>query len=242
MTTREENMRKAKYLDSIADHVPHMHKALNSVRGLDYDEKQDIVSQCVENVLRLKTHNKIKVSGMRAFMCKAVLFTALEYKKAIAKRAKTMKRLPDEEIDSFIKVHTHETQTQLSECPFCHKGILNQFGACALCNTIVPKSFTIGRVHVREEMLSVAVDMEYEKKADIKRAMMKLTPEEQQVVNAVIMENETYASLSAICGGSVGTLHNRWVSARAKLQGYLAEYADRSMTKHGQDDIREALN
>lgn len=127
------------------------------------------------------------------------------------------------------------------ECPFCHNNPLNQFGACTECHTILPH-------HVRrpQELWSkledLSVEFQYEKKADVKKAISQLTPLQQKIVTHVITGNETLAEFAQDSGYSHQTIWREWRKAKLTLTSLLADYADRRVSNHGQTDLQACLN
>lgn len=115
-------------------------------------------------------------------------------------------------------------------------------GGCKECHTILPSNAPIRRNILRMDEVSLAVEFDYAKQIDIQKALAQLTEREQTVVKAVVMGEESLASLSELTGISSPTLWRSWLVAKEKLQGFLREYAEGSCPKRPLDRIQRALN
>ncbi len=111
-----------------------------------------------------------------------------------------------------------------------------------ICHTIVPSNTPLHRTVLRLEEVSLAVDFEYEKTTDVHQAMAKLTDFEQKVVTAIVHGNESLESLSLEAGVPKTSLWRTWLAAKAKLQGYLHEYAQKACPKQANDKFCQSLD
>lgn len=135
---------------------------------------------------------------------------------------------PEQEEDDdshYISTLKHELQLEdLLECPFCHVGVLNQYGACAPCHTILGtehgprKNYTLEKI-TESECPDLGMF------ADVNVAMAKLSEIEQKVVKHITQGNSTLEDLVEFTRIPRTTLWRIWVEAKAKLQQELFEYS-----------------
>lgn len=144
------------------------------------------------------------------------------------------------ELERFYE-DVDETEDTEKECPFCFVGILNQYGGCTLCHTILPNRVRRAK-ELWKELEDLRVEFHYEKKADVSKAISKLTPLQQKIVHHIVMGNETLQEFSTESGYSASTVWREWRKAKLELTSLLADYADRSVSKHGKIDLQACLN
>lgn len=112
----------------------------------------------------------------------------------------------------------------LLECPFCHRGVLNQHGACALCHTILGTEHGPRKTYTLEKIVeSDCPDLGMF--TDVSVAMSKLTELEQKVVKHIVQGNTTLEDLVEFTRIPRSTLSRIWIGAKAKLQQALCEYS-----------------
>ncbi len=233
-------MKRSRFVLQYPPLLPMLRKVLTH-SGLDYADISDVVSSVTSRILREKTYLKIEAAKLRGFLVTAIKLGAKECQRNHNRRQKRFKRLPDDGEDSML-VETALTETEAMECPFCHKGVLNMFGACAECHTILPSSAHVRRTVLRMDEVSLAVDFQYDRKLDVAKAIARLSEREQTVVKACAMGQESLASLSQITGLSGPTLWRAWCDAKAKLQYFLSEYASEHVSKHTPVQFQRALD
>lgn len=206
----------------------------------DYDDAQDAVSEATERFRRLKVYAKGNASALRGRLVQYARWAALNYKAKARGRSKHMSRIP-EDTHEALRVPTPVIE-ETTECPFCHKGDLNEYGACGLCHTIVPREIHMKRNGVVMQHMDLAVDFEYEKKADVAKALAKLTPLEQAVTRLVIMGNETLGSCAELLSTNPTNLCRVWATAKQKLQAHLLEYAEVRVVQKPARALKSALS
>lgn len=239
-------MRRERYVKAYAEHLPYLRK-IAMARGLDYDEANEVVGKCAEQLLKTKKYTSIQPSTLKAFLRTNIRFRIQDFKKAELIRSQAMARLPDVEewwIDqSTVQVaHVHDLPPiEERECPFCFKANLNEYGACAMCHTIVPSHIRLQRAGVVYSKESLAVEFDFNTPLDVHNAIAKLSPLEQKVVMVVGLGNESLESFAFDNEVSKSSLVRIWVNAKEKLQVSLREYAPNHLSHRGTNAFRRAL-
>jgi DNA-directed RNA polymerase specialized sigma24 family protein len=238
-------MRKDRFLEAYAEYLLYLHK-IAAKAGLDYDEASEVVSKCSESLLETKKYVAITPNKLKAFLHVAIRYAIQNYKRGEAMDNVNCARLPDPEltrladsqvlITSVVPIIEEET-----ECPFCFKALLNEYGACALCHTILPSSRRRHRTVVQMKLESLSVEFDFNTKIDVQKAIARLTPFEQRVVFAVGLGNETVDSFGDISDSHRMRIWRTWAEAKVKLQEYLKEYAPKKLSKRGEGAFRKAL-
>lgn len=238
-------MRKDRYAEQFAEHMPGLRKIAMHA-GLDGDEADEVLSKCSENLLNNKRYTTIKQSGLKGFLRTAVRFEVQHYKQSELSRRKLTARLPDldegqDEKKTVEVIHTVNIDVQEIECPFCFKANLNEYGACAMCHTIIPSHIRLQRHVLVTTKESLAVEFDFNTKIDVHKAIARLNPLEQKVVIACGLGNESLESFALDSEVSKSYLVRIWGTAKTKLQDYLHEYADDNISKRGANAFRKAL-
>lgn len=234
-------MRRYEYDELAPKHLGAMRRSLRS-SGLDHDEINDIVSKAIVDFRAKKKFKKCTAAKLKMWLCQATRWGASAYKRKSANRAKYMTRLP-EDVADFDFLHVPVTDMMpVTECPFCFSGNLNEYGACKLCHTILPRDISGLKRRVSLAACSLAVTYEYEKQADVAKALARLTPLEQRVVKACIMGNETLEGWAEIEGVSKTSMWRVWAEAKEKLQGYLGDYVRSKARQKPLSTMRRALD
>ena len=132
-------------------------------------------------------------------------------------------------------------EVEKRECPFCFKAKLNQYGACALCHTILSSPARVQKKSYSISKESLAVEFDFNTSLDVQKAVARLTPYEQRVVKAVGLGNDSLESFALDNQVSKTSLVRTWVIAKAKLQEYLDEYTPKGLSKRGTKAFQRAL-
>lgn len=225
-------MRKDRFLEA----YPHYMNALRSAMcNMDYDEAQDVLSLCITKMLKRKTYLCVKPDKLRSFLLTNVRFERLAFLKAKLQDENRTSRFPDSDTDATkVQVLTPVVEDLIVECPFCFKANLNQYGACAMCHTIVPSHYRTNRNTIRMTEESLAVEFDFNKMIDVQNAVARLSPYEQEVVKAIGLGNESLETFADMQGINRQKLWRVWATAKVKLQGMLEEYAPESLSKRSQ--------
>lgn len=213
---------------------------------IGYDVACELFSATILNILDSKKFIKIKTGKVRAYLHRAMRYRFNGYLHKQTHKQATVVRLPDTDMlgddsDSLWYVSGYD-ETVAIECPFCHNGELNMYGACGLCYTILPTSRIIRRSDgVRMEHASLAVEFDYDKMLDVHKAIQQLDPLEQIVVKAIGMGHESLESLSALTHVHPKSLWKKWWKAKVKLQKLLRQYAQKPVSTHTPKQFTHAL-
>lgn len=232
-------MRRYQFAQTLAEHIPAMRVAIRKHR-FDHDTVSDLVQEVIAKALTDKQYQQ--TSNPRALLCKAMLYAAQHYKRELSQRGKYMMHI----VDSEDLTRTYEDSESLEtdeakECPFCFAGPLNQYGACALCHTVLPDPARCPR-QTWEEVYLLKQEVEYEKQTDVRRAIAQLTPLQQKLVKHVIQGNETLAEFAITEGVGTTAIWRELRKAQHELQAYLADYSVRRLVKHPLSDLQACLN
>ena len=232
-------MRKDRFIDSLPECIPAMRTTVRKAR-LDHDTVSDLVQDVITSAIEDKLYTRIN-KDIRAFLCRAMRFAVQRHIEQAKQRGKYMMHIIDANDVSNITEECESEHAETTECPFCFVGVLNEYGACKLCSTILPNPAR--RIPALwEEVYSLKQEFQYEKKTDIKRALEKLTPLQHKLIKHTIMGNETLAEFAVTEGLSSTTLWREWKRAQFELQAYLADYSTRKLSKHGFEDMQACLN
>ena len=234
-------MRRNRYLEKCAAYIPAMQRVAGK-RGLDSDAVDDVVSRVLDDVQRLKCYNKFSADSLRLNLMQRTRWAAQTYKRNELNRSKYVARMP--EGDDALKIVNIRTVETNNDCPFCFEHKLNQYGACMHCHTIIPRELRGTKRILSLEEVSVEVDYEYHKQADVRKAVASLSPLEQRVIIACIMGNESLESFAALENTNKSALWRVWVTAKEKLRIALKAYADhgKRCAKHDLGQFQRALN
>ena len=239
-------MRKDRFMEYYGNHAPYLRTVLTK-RGVDYDDAGDILSECLERLVRKKVYKRIKAKALKGFLRSAIVWSRGHYDEKIeARRAMTPSITETiEKQSNTLKIQQRvaipdEIITEV-ECPFCFKNNLNEYGACNMCHTILPTHKRTRRNVIVMDEISLAVRFDFAKQIDIQNAIKKLTPAEQRVVIAVGLGNETLDSFTEISEYTRPTIYRTWLTAKAKLQVLLREYNTGKVVQRGEKATRAAF-
>lgn len=233
-------MRRDRFVAVLYSCIPAMRRCIRKHR-LDPDTVSDLVSDTITDTLAKKKYAQIK-TDCKAFLCRQTAYNAQEYKRQLTQRGKNMLHLVDDvsELERFYE-DTDDTEDTEKTCPFCHVALLNQYGACAHCHTILANRIRRGK-ELWRELEDLSVDFQYEKKSDVRKAVDRLPPLQQKIVRAIIMGNETVGEFVSESGYSAATIWREWRKAKLELTSYLADYSVHRLSTHTKMDLQAALN
>ena len=199
-------------------------------RGVESATAHDAFQSTIEKMLSTGRYNRIKTEGCnalsRGYISQAVFY---ELRTVMRKQAReeemfvTFDSLETEE-DQHDRTDFRERLKPELQCPFCHVGILNQYQACADCHTIVAQGKGVAMVPKVNES-ELAVDMNLELTADVKKALKCLTHIERVFLEGVVGETHTLSDLAILHDMSESTAQRIYAGAKAKLRKELADYA-----------------
>ena len=151
-----------------------------------------------------------------------------------------MMHIADEaELERFYESEPEpDTET---DCPFCHISKLDERGGCSQCHTILPRRFH-RPVEVWSKVEDLSVEFQYEKQADVRKAIAKLHPLQQKIVKHVIQGNESLAEFAESIGHEGTKIWREWKKAKTLLTIMLADYSVTKLSKHGQEDLQACLD
>jgi len=239
-------MRRDRFIEQFAEHLPYLRGIIQQT-GLDHDNTNDVLSKCSESLLDNKSYFKVTPNKLKAFLRTAARFNARSYKKIEGMQKQVIARLTDPEstprtVDRvFISTKVDIAPVQERECPFCFQANLNEYGACAMCHTIVPSHIRTQRNTIVMTEESLACQFDFDMPIDVQKAVARLTPFEQRVIKAVGLGNESLESFADDINVSKSSLVRTWVEAKVKLQDYLHEYGPQRLSKRGERAFRVAL-
>lgn len=239
-------MRKDRFIKAFAQYLP-MLRPVALHHGVDYDTASEIVAKCFERMLKTKKYKIIEPEKLKSFLSNRIRREVQMHLRSEATLKMDCARLPDLDAthtaDSKIHIANQIALEPITEteCPFCFHANLNEHGACHMCHTIVPSHRRVQRdvVFMTEE--SLAVEFDFNTKIDVQNAIARLTPFEQRVVRAVGLGNESLESFALDLAVNKTYLVRTWLKAKAKLQGYLIEYAPNRLSKRGESAFRKAV-
>lgn len=222
-------MRKATFLKAVAKYSHKVVKGLCAGR-IDVETANDAMQDAVVSLIDKKKY--------LALPYEAIDNRVYTYLK-IAAKFQVMRFLKRLELENsfLVSVTNLNTNTEMpkddyrpkvkeaTECPFCHTGELNMYKACGDCGTIIGQGKRVSRVHesVDDEELFEWPNLDMQ--IDVRKALAKLSPFEQRLVNAVIHGTETVDGIANVTGGSERQLWRVYAAAKRKLQESLLEYA-----------------
>lgn len=224
-------MERRMFLKAAEEFYPEVLRGM-SAKGIEPDMAQDAFQNMMERNLISKAYtripeniiaNKVKVYLMQA--------TKWEMMKELNKQSLLRTRVgqlldEDEEGETCATMLEQDlTVEDITECPFCHVGVLNQHGACGLCHTILGKG-----ANPREERLTFETMVESECPdlglfTDVNMALAKLDELERKVVLRIVHGNESLEDLVELTRIPRTQLWRIWTRAKAKLQQELFEYS-----------------
>jgi hypothetical protein len=210
-------------------------------KQLDYDEAEEEISRVINRILKHRTYKQIHVSKLKAFLGKAIYLQVTSVVLNQQHRTQTVTRLPEDSDLPYVFIETRYEEPVLVECPFCFRANLNQYGACAMCGTIVPSHYRTPQNTIRMDHESLAVEFDFNRQIDVARAIARLEPKEQMVVRLVGLGHETLDSVAELQPYTRDQLHTTWLKAKQKLQRYLHEYDERALSKKTPSEFSHAL-
>lgn len=238
-------MRKDRFVEQFKTHLPYL-RNIAMKAGLDYDDANEAVGQCVTGLFNSKKYCIIEPAKLKAFLYARIRFTVQHYKRDEVNHKVECARLADPEFtytaDSKVNMSTVVALEPIVEveCPFCFHANLNEYGACHMCHTIVPSHIRVHRNTIVMTEESLAVEFDFNTKIDVEKAIARLTPFEQKVIRACGLGNESLESFALDTAFSKTTIVRVWLEAKAKLQESLSEYATNS--KHrSTESFRKAV-
>lgn len=224
-------MRKQVFLKAIETYKEQIVKLLAT--KTDKDEVQDALHNMVEHHLEKKQYVRIPHetidNKMKGYLMQA---TQWEIGKLLRKKNSEghfvfhlVEEETEEESSHTISCLKEELDLKnLLECPFCHIGVLNQYGACALCHTILGTEHGTRKSYTLEKMVeSICPDLSMF--ADVNIAMSKLSDIEQKVVQHIVQGNESLENLAELMRIPRTQLWRIWTHAKSALQQELFEYS-----------------
>ena len=237
-------MRRDRFLEAVQEHLPMMRKEARR-RGLDYDEAQEVVAKVLETILKKKKYRDLATpKDIRPYMRIAVRYERKNLQSTQIRQECLVGRLPDADLGDWaevVNIKHREREEPVLECPFCFHANLNEYGACAMCHTIIPSHYRDGANVIRMSEASLAVDFHYDTVLDVQKALAQLTPRERAVVKANVMGNETFDSLGELTERDRMYLWRIWIDAKEKLQELLHEYGQKRLSKTSLKPFRDAL-
>ena len=241
-------MRKDRYLQTFAALLPDLRKRIMK-SGLDYDMANEVLSKCNDDVIRKKLYQRIDAGKIHSFLGAQIRFGVLHARSEDLRRHARVARLSDSELehdfDSTVLIPVQgprqDTAIQDEECPFCFHANLNEYGACAMCKTIVPSYIRVHRNVYAMSKESLAVEFDFDTQIDVQKAIARLTPFEQKVVRHIGMGNESLESFGELTGNKRMTIWRTWCEAKEKLQGYLHEYSRGSLSTRTPTQFHKAI-
>ena len=130
---------------------------------------------------------------------------------------------PDNELERTEK-YKPEVEHDPTECPFCHIGILNEYKACGICNTILGQGRMLREpMTVEESDLGAGYDIPLN--IDVADALATLTHIEREVMQRHAQQGETLDDLADRLDTSRASVHRIYLRAKHKLQAALIDYA-----------------
>jgi RNA polymerase sigma factor (sigma-70 family) len=235
-------MKRYKFIEQYPPHLKKLRRYAEKILG-SYDDADEVVASCITEFLEKKTYQRIE-GNLSGFLSKAIRLRCHTEKLKQMRRESTVARLPDFDYDDgqAVSIRTLVKEELLVECPFCFKANLNEYGACAMCGTIVPSHYRTQSNVIRMDEESLSMDIDFNKQIDVAKALARLEPKEQMIIKATILGNETFETVSVLTGYDRMNLWRTWVTAKRKLQGYLSEYAPRTLGKRGPEALKRAVN
>lgn len=237
-------MRKDRFFEAFAEHLPYLRNVARK-SGLNYDEADEVIAKCSERMLKIKKYLDIAPDKLKTFLHARIRFGVQHYKRDEAQRKIDCARLADPELnylaESEVTIRHAVIEPPDVECPFCFSANLNEYGACAMCHTIVPSHRMLHREVIAFTQESLAVEFDFNQKIDVQNAIAKLTPYEQKLVTAFGLGNESFESFEEMSGHAHSTLARDWVRVKAKLQELLYEYSPEPLSKRGVNAFRKAV-
>lgn len=238
-------MRRDRYVQQFAEHIPRLRK-LAMQTGLNYDAANEVIGKCAERLLSQKKYVNITPRKLKSFLRTHLNFSIQHYKRDMGVQMETTARIPEPDERETEQNHTYVTHScnlppiEEQECPFCFQANLNQYGACAMCHTILPSERRLQRKVYSVSKESLTVEFDFNTSLDVQKAVARLTPYEQRLVRAIGLGNDSLESFAFDNQVSKTSLVRTWVLAKTKLQDYLKEYSPK--TKHrSPESFRKAI-
>lgn len=216
-------MQQREFKHVVRQSLPKLKRLLGK-STIGYDDCQDILATVLDRAYRKKAYTRLSKAKAFSYLESRTRFAAQEFLQADKEKNKRECLLPEDSDSPLIRfVESHSPP--MEECPFCFNESLNDLGTCSLCHTACPSYAVLHRGSVAIEEVSLSLDVDLLKQADINIALESLSPMEQKVVKACIMGNESLESFAQIEAMNRKTLWRIWVKAREKLMQKLADYA-----------------
>lgn len=195
-------------------------------KDLAEDVFQNMVAQSLQNKIYQRVPHDTVDNKMKGYLMQAVTWQLKNELLRQKQQNATIRPLPegDEEGDGVVQVEM-DTEESITECPFCHKGVLNQYGACGLCHTILARDYAT-RETLTLDMMVETVCPDLSLFADVNLALAKLEPLERKVVLHIVHGNETLDDLVELTNMKRDALWRIWTRAKVKLQQELCEYSN----------------
>ncbi len=200
------------------------------LKNIPESTAKDVVQDMVERAIRTKSYVNLKNetidNRLRSYLMQATKWELIAEQRRQLLEGSRIAQLgeEDEDGDQIATILKEPTVDDIIVCPFCHVGVLNQFGACAECHTILGKSKGPVEVLSMEKMVeSECPDLGMF--ADVNTALGKLDEFERKVVLAIVHGNSTLEDLAELTRIPRTQLWRIWTRAKAKLQQELYEYS-----------------
>jgi len=244
-------MKRERFLRALDKHIG-MFRSFSvrygRTRGIEYDLTQEALSLCMHTILHRKKYRLIKPYSFISFIKSAIRYKIRSHKRDADERNKTVVRLLDSDLDKdfdsvvlVTRFMNEDYKPVEKSCPFCHSAILNMYGACKLCHTIIPSVFHRKKQPIAFTKESLECEFDFNKAIDVHHAVSQLTLFEQKIVRAVGLGNETLDSFIELHGGNTTALWRTWVKIKEKLQTLLDEYSDGYLSKQGPKAFTRAM-
>lgn len=225
-------MRRRIFLKAIEHFQGELVQAL-VLKDIEPDIATDIVQNMVARTLALKTYLKIAHetidTKMKGYLMHTTKWEMLDEFRRHTARNSAVGQMLETEDDVEDTGHTRATimedptEEDIIACPFCHVGVLNEFGACALCHTILGKN-SVPRTQLSlQDMLDVTTP-DLGMLVDVRAAMSTLDHLEQRLVNAEVYGNSTLEDMAELTRIPRTQLWRILTNAKIKLQTALFEY------------------
>lgn len=202
-------------------------------KGVNKDDAHDAMHDMLDQILTQGLYSKFEGeaidSRLYVFLQRFTNYALLRIhrkRKACSEVESTIvAREENDGIECYAQ-SSHYDVTALLECPFCFVGILNTFGACANCNTILGKEVRLVETERLEEVIPLSKE-DVIKAIDVKYALAGLSDFEQRVAAHVIHGTDSLSDLPELSGSSRMRLWRTWVRVKHKLEPLLAAYKPR---------------
>ena len=221
-------MKRDRFVALLKREIPKAERRLR--RWYNKPEAHEIVQDTISHMFLKKTYASKTINA--AYLWQAVLWKSKEHLRRLKKEERMHVEWsePIQNQGEPIEIEREDCERDPQECPFCHTpDALNMYGACGICHTILPSEDSRARaasriVSPRFKVDDLSYTPHYELSLDVQRALDSLEPDERAVIQACIIGNETYQTLSAQVHVNRMKLWRCFLSAREKLEKSLKEY------------------